>query len=671
MPRNSLKTLLILGLPLLLAALYLALVARHTYVTNDGYVGALLDDTWIHVRFAHHIAQGQGLAYNPGVVTPGATSPLWVLILAAIYALTDPALMTQVHIALGLSAAGTLLTVGAITGFGWWISGRAWVGLLAGVITALTGRLTWMGLSGMEITTFTALCIFALWSHTHDVRQGRVFGWRTGIVTALATLARPEGYLLALVIGLDAFVLVPLLRQRLDLRHWWGRVYRGWRGMIAYVLLAGSYPLVCLLLTGFPLPNTYRVKSQLGREWPDLPYAFFWTPRTDHGWLLILLAGLGIGFVVWRMWTGRDRTGFAWALWPLLFVVAVLFMGPDHYVINHARYVAPAIPFHSLAAAVGLWALADVLAARIAPAQARMAALVVGVGLAALALYLGRGTGAAVANDSAQLQRMHVEAGHWLAQNTQPGDIIALNDVGAIAHISDRRVLDMVGLVSPEITDAIRDDPRFSCPHDLQIARVMLEQRPALVAVFNWFFPCLTAWEGALQPFTQFTITGPTVIAGGEMIVYWPVWERWPVQPAIPDRAESVEADFDDGIGLRGYEVAAADDHLTVTLWWQPAARPAGDYTVFVHLIDAEGEILSQHDSRPQRGQFHTNWWRPGDIIADAHTLTLSDDSRQQAHALRLGLYPTGGGPRLGRIAAPIGQEDLLIIELAPDDLTP
>ena len=108
-----------------------------------------------------------------------------------------------------------------------------------------------------------------------------------------------------------------------------------------------------------------------------------------------------------------------------------------------------------------------------------------------------------------------------------------------------------------------------------------------------------------------------------------------------------------------------------MTLWWQPDGRPAGDYTVFVHLIDAEGEILSQHDSRPQNGRFQTNWWRPGDIIADTHPLDFSEDIREQAHALRLGLYPTGGGPRLARIAAPIGQEDLLIIELDADDLTP
>lgn len=641
-------------IPLLVASSYLGLVLRFTAQQNDGYIGALLDDTWIHIHFADNIAQGNGLAYNDGVVTPGATSPLWVLMLGGVFALTDPGINPQVHIAIGLSALGNLLTVAAITGFGWWVSQRAWVGLLAGVITALTGRFIWMGLSGMEVTTFAALAILALWSHTHDMRIRRVFGWRTGILAALATLARPEGYLLAFLIGLDSLIITPLHER--DFKS----IRQGWRGIVAYGLLAGSYPLATLMMTGHLLPNTFRVKSQLGKEWPDLPYAYFWTPRMDHGWLLILLAGLGIGWLLWRNWTGRDRTGFAWPIWPIVFVIAVLYLGALHFVLNNGRYVAPAIPFHALAAAIGIWALTEIISR---PLIQRTAPAALGVILVISVFWMGRNQGAAVANDVGQLYKMHITAAYWFKQYTRPDAVLALNDVGAIPHIADREVLDMIGLVSPEVIDPLSEAPRLSAPHDFQLARLMLDNPPRFIAIFPWFFPYMVEWEGALQAETQFDIQGPTVIAGGSMVVYQPIWQNWPVQRAVAATATPVESDFEQGIRLAGYEVNTEGSSVTVTLWWRPEAVPDYDLTVFVHLIDEDGQIIAQSDSRPQGGQFNTLWWRPGDIIPDRHTIETDDFER--VAGLRVGMYITGDVTRLARVAAPMDQPDYTLLPRA------
>ena len=43
-----------------------------------------------------------------------------------------------------------------------------------------------------------------------------------------------------------------------------------------------------------------------------------------------------------------------------------------------------------------------------------------------------------------------VETAKWLKQNTPEGSIIATHDVGAIAFYSDRKVIDVVGLINPE-----------------------------------------------------------------------------------------------------------------------------------------------------------------------------------------------------------------------------
>ncbi|MEQ8674641.1 MAG: hypothetical protein RLP44_16395 [Aggregatilineales bacterium] len=660
---NPRKTLLILLIPALIACVHLALVMRYTMAQNDGNIGALLDDTWIHVRFADHIARGEGLSYNDGVLTTGATSPLWVLTLAGAFAVLNPPIMEQVNVAIMLSAIGHVFAVLAITGFGWWLTRREWVGLLAGILTALTGRFIWMGLSGMEITTFTLLCILALWSHTSDVRQNRAFGWRTGILTALATLARPEGYLLAVLIGGDAFVLSPLI-LRLKPADWIARVRAGWRGILAYILLAGSYPLASMLISGYPLPNTFRVKSKLGEEFPDLPRAFFWQMDGDYSLIVTVIMTLGFVFLLWLAW----RSLQAWRvspsqenapmplvvpLWAVLFVLGVLFLGADRFVVNNSRYVAPAIPFHALFAAIAVWGVVQLLTARrvlmLSPSLRSgegfregiigvLSAILMGV-----VLITGLPQGAQVANDVSQLRKMHVAAGFWFIDATDPDDTIALNDVGAIVHISGRRVLDLEGLVSEEVIDATADANDYTCAHDLQLMRLMLKEPPALIGVFPWFYPCMTAWEGALQPLNVFTITGQTVIAGGELVVYVPVWENWAVQAIIPDEVTRLDASYEEGITLGGYTLDETDAGLNVSLWWQVSATPTQDYNISVHLIDENGDILAQGDGAPQNGQFFTSLWRAGDIIRDTHLIPLEAGLPAEATGIRIGIYTLDG----------------------------
>jgi hypothetical protein len=502
----------------------------------------------------------------------------------------------------------------------------------------------------------------ALWSHAYDVRERRPFGWCTGILCALATLGRPEAYLLAALIGFDAFLIQPYR----DYNHETGvnretfkrHVVAGWRGILAYVLLAGWYPLTSLLVSGHPLPNTFRAKSMLGREWPDLPHAFFWAPNNEHGPVLIALAGIGLIALLWNVRQKRN-TDLIWSLWPVLFVLGVLFTGPERFVINNSRYVAPAIPFHALLAVIGIAAVYQVLIERW-PTMRRVAyyqavPVALAVLLASGVYFRGEDNAREAWRGVQQIRVMHIAVGEWMRANTAPDDLIALNDVGAIVHVSGREVLDLEGLVSPEVIEATRDTDDETCPHDLQLARLMLEERPAVMAVFPWFYPCLTSWDGALQALTVYRITGRTVIAGGEMVIYRPVWEQWPMLPAVSDDATPVGTPFQEGITLAAYESRLVDNGLEVTLWWENEGVHAYDYHVFVHLIDRDGNILDQHDSQPQNDRFRFSWWRPGDIIRDTHVIQFDDPGlAEQLNAtdyqLQIGIYRFEDGTRLQRL---------------------
>ena len=49
------------------------------------------------------------------------------------------------------------------------------------------------------------------------------------------------------------------------------------------------------------------------------------------------------------------------------------------------------------------------------------------------------------------VQECYIGMGEWLRENTPPETVIAALDIGAVGYASERRVLDLMGLVSPEI----------------------------------------------------------------------------------------------------------------------------------------------------------------------------------------------------------------------------
>ena len=88
-------------------------------------------------------------------------------------------------------------------------------------------------------------------------------------------------------------------------------------------------------------------------------------------------------------------------------------------------------------------------------------------------------------------------------------------------------------------------------------------------------------------------------------------------------------------------------DALNVTLFWQPRTETNQSYSVFVHLLDKQGQIVAQHDSAPANGTLPTNIWLSDEIIVDTHTLPISADLPAGQYDLRVGLYDPTTGQRL------------------------
>lgn len=109
----------------------------------------------------------------------------------------------------------------------------------------------------------------------------------------------------------------------------------------------------------------------------------------------------------------------------------------------------------------------------------------------------------------------------------------------------------------------------------------------------------------------------------------------------VPATAHPVGARFGGRIELVGYERRAPDQ---MVLYWRAQQEIPLALTVFVHLLDTEGNLMGQADHVPQGGRAPTTGWLPGEVVADAFSLPLEP---QPGWRLRVGLYDPVSGSRL------------------------
>jgi hypothetical protein len=77
-------------------------------------------------------------------------------------------------------------------------------------------------------------------------------------------------------------------------------------------------------------------------------------------------------------------------------------------------------------------------------------------------------------------------------------------------------------------------------------------------------------------------------------------------------------------------------DTLTLRVDWISAETPTQDWSVFVHLLDSGGALLTQADqSAPVYGWRPTSTWLPGEIVRDFYTLPHLPEGQ----SMRFGLY--------------------------------
>jgi hypothetical protein len=116
---------------------------------------------------------------------------------------------------------------------------------------------------------------------------------------------------------------------------------------------------------------------------------------------------------------------------------------------------------------------------------------------------------------------------------------------------------------------------------------------------------------------------------------------------------------LDRKVALIGYDLypeqVSPGEEWEITLYWQ-AQRRMGRYTVFLHLVNDEGEIVAQVDEQPLGGDYPTQFWQIGEEVQDAHRLSVPGDLPPGEYTLDGGLYVLETGKRLPIVEAKEGQ---------------
>lgn len=122
------------------------------------------------------------------------------------------------------------------------------------------------------------------------------------------------------------------------------------------------------------------------------------------------------------------------------------------------------------------------------------------------------------------------------------------------------------------------------------------------------------------------------------------VWV-YKVGPIIDETAVEhvINARFGDDIILLGYDLepekAQVGETINLTLYWEAVNLPVGDYSVFTHLLDSNGQLISQQDNQPQNGMYPTNFWDAGERVQDKYVLTVVSGSPPGDYTIAVGLY--------------------------------
>ena len=454
-------------------------------------IGFPLDDAWIHQTYARNLALRGEWAFNPGKPSDGSTAPLWSGLLAiGFYLNLAPYVWTYLLGATalwGLSMLGEKAVRGMVPAYR---PRFPWVG----AILALEWHLVWAAASGMETLLYALLATAALFF----VISGSQRYFSLGVLIGLSVWLRPDGITLLGPAVLIIFLCRPSWQKRL-------------RALINLGVSFGSpfslYLLFNLIISGHPWPNTFYAKQAEYAVLLKSPFLERWASEA-----LPLLTGVGVillpGLVMVIISSVHRRAWgkMAAVIWLIGYLALYAWFLPVTY--QYGRYVMPAMPIYFVLGLTGL--LEFTLGRWVGWRWMLRESWKILTGIILIFFW---GLGAySYAKDVTYIDNEMVTTALWVAENVPSGTLIAAHDIGALGYFGHHDLVDLAGLITPQVIPFIRDESKLSFYLD--------ERGVNYLVVFPDWYPMLT---DGLHPIFITSTKYPLNSGGSNMAIY-----RWP-----------------------------------------------------------------------------------------------------------------------------------------------
>lgn len=575
----------------ILAQIILLLIAALIILWADGPLD--VDDAFITYRYAENLATGQGFVYNAGEQLLGTSTPLYTLLLAAGHALGIP----TPPLSGALNFLSALAVVALTMALAQRLSGahdRTYsAALLAGTYLILQGSFLRYTMAGMETPLYTALILLTFWLVT-EMR----YTW-AAFVAGLTAVMRLDG----MAVGGALFLAYLLHERRLP-----------WRALAIYLFTLLPWTLFAFFYFGSPIPQSMLAKQGHTKVYSHSRYWIWEFLFTDHYAVpTTLLALIPVGVVtIYR----RYRWSQAWTtvlFWLVAYLIAYTVVGIDFY----EWYVVPVYPVLAIFVGVGLYALGAALIQWLCADLRPQIGWVVTVGVLLYGLLpYGRHAYASIIGFQEYLTNVEGPrnaAGRWLQANSAPDDTMYTGAIGHLGYYAERYVYDGAKLVTlPKQLETMQPDYYAidgGVPDD------------ANCGPMKEFLPP----DGAENPPLILSACHQAPIAEIANLTLFNI--RIGHYVSKPDR-----------------HWTTVDEPLLELQWRVQGMLPVGEWAVYMHYLDAEGNVLAQTDH--QLGRHITGYVRPLDNWPEdqrIYTYVALPDDWSTVHtevvALRLGVW--------------------------------
>lgn len=420
------------------------ILAGTTYIFFSIYGNVAQDDAYITYRYARNLAMGNGFVYNIDEWVLGTTTPLYTILLALIASLTK---LDVVRVSTILSGICLWVSSGILYELG--RSSDHTSSFFLSLIFLTNPFLR--NFIGMESYLLLCFILLTVWAY----RRNKLL--LASVCNGLLILVRYEMIFLSVIIGIWETI------KKRKLPYW----------LIPGYGLVFGWLLYATLVFRSPIPLSASAKLLAPRISFLFGGAVYWYQTLNENpafflSVIIFLTG-AFGIILSKKSTREYKIILVFAI--VYLVIASLFAG------SFPWYYAPLVPGFAIIVIVGIEVLSDFLklnrfkkkAANNHGLRLNLTVILSIMVIMIQSTYWVKDFQAFRGKIGDDRYVIYKPVSDWLNENASSQHSIATFEIGYIGYFTDMKIIDLAGLVTPELFEWVDDGAEASLYHALSI----------------------------------------------------------------------------------------------------------------------------------------------------------------------------------------------------------